>query len=405
MNRILPVLSACALMIFASCSSNESNESEASYNLELAPLGDIKGALPHLYTDLDNQVYLSWVDKVADSAIFQFAKLENNEWSSARQIASGKNWFVNWADYPMIATMHGKNFFSHHLAKSSEGTYSYDVTVKMSNEAGNSWKPKFVLHDDGMEAEHGFVSITPYEGNFLVVWLDGRNTVAPEGHENMEGHHGAMTLRAAVMDTLGVKQSEWELDNRVCDCCQTSVAITDNGPIVIYRNRSEEEIRDMHIVRLVNGEWTKPQPLYNDNWKIPGCPVNGPRVSAIGNNAAVAWFTAATEPRVNVVFSNNGGETFSEAIRLDNGKAIGRVDVVMIDEKRAFVSWMEGENIESAIVSADGKIEQRFLIASSSTSRSSGFPQITSNGENIIVAWTDTESGTIKTGIISLTSR
>ena len=403
MNRILQTMIVLAFASLVACSSKESKVEETSTSqLSMTSLGEVKGALPHLYTDLDNKVYLSWVEKTEDSAIFQFAHLEGDKWSAPKQIASGKNWFINWADYPMIATMHGKNFFSHHLAKSSEGTYSYDVTVSMSNEAGASWLPKFVLHDDGMQAEHGFVSVTPYKDNFLVVWLDGRNTVAPEGHENMEEHHGAMTLRAAIMDVSGAKLSEWELDDRVCDCCQTSVTITDNGPVVVYRNRTEEEIRDMHVVRLVNDSWTKPEPLHNDGWKIPGCPVNGPRISAVGNNTAVAWFNAATEPKVNVVFSKDGGESFSEPVRLDQGKAIGRVDVVMIDENKAFVSWMEGENIESAIVSAEGNVEQRFVIATSSTSRSSGFPQITSDGKDIIVAWTDTESGMVKTGVIEL---
>ena len=399
MSRLIYVF---GFVILFACNSKESKVEQKGSNLSLTALGEMKGALPHLYTDLDNQVYLSWVQKSGDSAIFQFSKLEDDQWAPAKQIATGHNWFINWADYPMIATIHGQNFFSHYLAKSSEGTYSYDVTVSMSNEKGDSWKPKFVLHDDGKSAEHGFVSVTPYQDSFLVVWLDGRNTVMPEGQENVEGHHGAMTLRAAIMDTKGTKMSEWELDNRVCDCCQTSVAITDNGPVVIYRNRSEEEIRDMHIVRLIDGQWTEPKAINHDNWKIAGCPVNGPRISAIGNNAAAAWFTASPEPRVNVVFTEDGGANFSEAIRIDQGKAIGRVDVVMLDTKRAFVSWMEGENIESAVVTTEGSIEQRFVIASSSTSRSSGFPQITSNGRNIIAAWTDTESGMVKTGIIEL---
>jgi hypothetical protein len=403
MNKLLRVFYLLCFTVLLACNSKESKMEEASDSkLSMTSLGEVKGALPHLYTDLDNKVYLSWIEKSEDSAIFQFANLEGDQWSAPKQIASGKNWFVNWADYPMIATLHGQNFFSHHLAKSSEGTYSYDVTVSMSNEAGDNWLPKFILHGDGMAAEHGFVSVTPYKGNFLVVWLDGRNTVAPEGHEDMEGHHGAMTLRAAIMDMSGSKLSEWELDNKVCDCCQTTVAVTDNGPVVIYRNRSDEEIRDMYVVRLVNDQWTEPQPLYNDNWKIPGCPVNGPRSSAVGNDIVVSWFTAFPEPQVKAIFSNDGGENFSEPIRLDQGKAIGRVDVVMINKNKAFVSWMEGENIESAIVSAEGNVEQRFVIATSSTSRSSGFPQITSNGKDIIVAWTDTESGMVKTGLIAL---
>jgi len=42
------------------------------------------------------------------------------------------------------------------------------------------------------------------------------------------------------------------LDTRVCECCQTSVAMTAEGPVVVYGDCSEaeKEIRDISIVRL-----------------------------------------------------------------------------------------------------------------------------------------------------------
>ncbi len=394
------------LLLFAAilvgCSTPKEEKDAKSNNspANIETIAEFEGALPHLYTDLEGGVYLSWVKEQNDTAIFQFSRLEQGSWTTPKEIARGNNWFVNWADYPMVATLRGQNFFAHYLAKSGEGTYSYDVNVRMSNNQGEQWSDAFVLHEDGRQAEHGFVSITPYNDNFLVVWLDGRNTVMEnmtEEHEGME-HHGAMSLRASIVDINGQKLQEWQLDDRVCDCCQTGVAVTDNGPIVVYRNRSEEEIRDMYVVRLVNGEWTTPEPLHNDNWKIPGCPVNGPRIATKGNQVAVAWFTASPDPRVNVTFSNDGGITFSQAVRLDHGEAIGRVDVVWTADNQAFVSWMEGADIVGAFVTHDGTIGQPTLIASSNSARSSGFPQITMAGNKIIAAWTDSESGTIKIG-------
>ena len=48
------------------------------------------------------------------------------------------------------------------------------------------------------------------------------------------------------------------------------------GPVAVYRDRSPEEIRDISVVRLVDGVWTEPAPVHADNWMIEGCPVNGP---------------------------------------------------------------------------------------------------------------------------------
>ena len=193
-----------------------------------------------------------------------------------------------------------------------------------------------------------------------------------------------MTIRGAIINKEGKKENEWELDNRVCDCCQTSAAITDNGPVVVYRDRSEDEIRDMSIVRYVNGKWTTPTTIFPDNWKIAGCPVNGPRADAINNNLAIAWFSMADKKgQVNLVFSKDGGQTFDKPIRIDEGKPIGRVDVLMLDSATAMASWMEGSSIKAVKVNMDGKKESSILIASSSEARSSGFPQMTKSGNRI----------------------
>jgi len=356
---------------------------------------------PYLFTAETGTVYLSWIEKVENKNEFKFSTLINGKWSEPALIDSGKNWFVNWADYPMIAT-NGNGFIAHYLKKNGDGTYAYDVKLTSSSDQGKTWKTASTLHDDGKEAEHGFVSMLPYKENFFITWLDGRNTVM-EGMENHEGHHGQMSLRATIVDKEGKKINEWELDNRTCECCQTSAAITEGGPVVVYRDRSEDEIRDMSIVRLVNNEWTKPKSIYNDNWKIAGCPVNGPSVVAEGNFMAVAWYTVPDgKSKVNVIFSRDGGVSFGEPVQIDEGSSIGRVDIVMLDNETVMASWMEGTTIKAAKVHADGTKEPSTIIASSSESRSSGFPQMTKSGNELIFAWTDDAEKIIKVTRIPL---
>ena len=47
--------------------------------------------------------------------------------------------------------------------------------------------------------------------------------------------------------------------------------------------------------RYVNGKWLAPQSVFNDNWKIAACPVNGPALAAHGRNVAMTWFTVKQE--------------------------------------------------------------------------------------------------------------
>lgn len=393
--------------IGVACSVKKSSIEQTSEIKILSSPSKSTSGEPFLFTDKDSTVYLSWIETSADKTILKFSSLQNNQWSEPMIIATGNTWFVNWADYPMIAT-NGKQFVAHFLDKSGEGTYAYDVKLTTSGDSGNKWTEPQVLHDDGKKVEHGFVTLLPYGENFFVTWLDGRNTEIEgmkemKGMDHHDGHHGAMSLRAAVIDAKGNKIKEWELDNKTCDCCQTSAAITTNGPVVVYRDRSDKEIRDMSIVRFIDGQWLEPQTIHNDNWKIAGCPVNGPRVAWENNNLAVAWFSAATDTsQVNVIFSTDGGATFGRPIRVDEGTAIGRVDIVMIDDKSVMVSWMEGTIIKVAKVHSDGVKEPSIIIASSSESRSSGFPQMTKSGNQLIFAWRDDNEKNIKVASITL---
>ena len=405
MKKLLTAISLAGILFSCSGDKNEvENRNAVSSTIIMltSPVGD-SCAEPYLFTDKKGVVYLSWVEKIGTQSTLKFSSYSSDKWSAPVTIASGKNWFVNWADYPVITSDGNKNLLAHFLEKSDTGKFTYDVKIVTSADSGKTWSLAKILHDDNLKAEHGFVSIIPYNDQFFVTWLDGRKTASEEAHGGHDGHHGEMTLRAAFIDKNGNKVKEWELDERICDCCQTTASVTSDGPIVVYRDRSDDEVRDMSIVRYVNGQWTTPKTIYPDNWQIKACPVNGPRADAINNNLVIAWFSMEDKKgQVKVVFSKDGGITFGQPIRIDEEKPIGRVDVVMRDSVTAIVSWMEGPSIKAVEVHADGKKERSIMIASSSDKRSSGFPQMTLMNNKIIFAWTDDKSKSIKLASMGL---
>ena len=355
---------------------------------ELTSPAKESSALPHLMSNKDVAL-LSWVETSGDTlATMKYSELVDGKWQSSKNILTGTDWFVNWADYPMITENNG-SLWSHVLKKSTAGTYSYDIKMNVKPKGATEWKTDLPLHTDGTPTEHGFVSIVPFNDHFFVNWLDGRNT-----EENEVGERGAMSLRAGVVSVTGEMLEEYELDARTCDCCQTTSVITDNGPIVIYRDRSADEIRDISIVRQVAGEWTAPKAIHEDNWQIKGCPVNGPKVDALGNNVVVAWFTGAENaPKVQVSFSSDGGEVFTAPIVIAEGVIMGRVDVLWTDEDNAVVSWMEANDksalFKAMIVRKDGTTSKQQVITKMADSRKSGFPQMEMVEETLYFAWTE----------------
>ena len=343
----------------------------------------------NLFASSDGETYLSWVEYENDSLdVLKFSSLNGNKWTSPKTISQGTDWFVNWADFPSLVSNHEGNLTAHWLQKSASGTYDYDVHISQSTDDGNTWSASIIPHQDGINAEHGFVSMMPTpEGNTFAVWLDGRNT-------KKEINNG-MTLRTAVIDNDNNISNEVELDNRVCDCCQTDVTWTDKGPIVVYRDRSEEEIRDIGIVRKVDGKWSKPRTLFEDRWMIAGCPVNGPSIASQDNVALVVWYTKSQDkPKVLATISKDFGQTFCDPIIIDDDNPIGRLDVI-IHQNKAVISWMQNGKSKASIsirtLDFDGVLSKSQKVGINTTARNSGFPRMVSSKNNIIMAWTDAQ--------------
>lgn len=374
------------VLLFAGC-KEEIKKNVPLVNFIVTP-AENNSSLPFLFSD-GEKMLMSWIEKKNDSlTVLKYGVFMDEKWQNPREIVSGHDWFINWADFPAIAETNG-NVISHVLKKSSAGAYSYDVKLNFLPTGETNWLNDIPLHSDGTPTEHGFVTLLPYKDGFFVTWLDGRNTI-----EDESGDRGAMTIRAAEISVKGVILNEVELDSRVCDCCQTTAAITPKGPVVIYRDRSEDEIRDMSIVRRVNGQWTTPQTVYADDWKIKGCPVNGPEADAFKNTLAMAWFTAAEEmPKVQLIFSGDEGATFDNSITVAETNVMGRVDVLLLDEQRAIVSWMESKNgiaqFKAVKINRDGNKGNDLVVSEMDASRKSGFPQMERVGEKIYFAWTD----------------
>lgn len=349
-------------------------------------------AEPFLHATRDG-VLLSWLEPVtgSDRVALRFARYSAGQWSAPRTIVERNDLFVNWADFPSIVEDAKGTLFAHWLQKSSAGTYSYDVRMATSTD-GTTWSQSFLLNRDGREAEHGFVTLAALpDGGVGATWLDGRK-MSGGGH----GHEaeGDMGVRYATVDAQGAIANEVEVDGRTCECCATGMTMTSAGPVIVYRDRSSDEVRDISYVAKTASGWTQPARVHTDDWKINACPVNGPQIDAIGQRAVTAWFTAAQDKgRAYAAFSDDGGLTFAKAVQIDDGKPIGRLDVVLLDEENALVTWLEqtagGGEIRARRVMRNGTIGPTMKIADSSTARAAGFARIARVGRDVYFAWTE----------------
>ena len=401
-----------SVFIFA-CSENNSISQSST------EITDIRHAsLPNLFRDEQGNVLISYVTQDAEVASLWLSKWQEDNWSAPELVASGNNWFVNWADFPSVVS-NDNYLFAHWLEMNGSGTYAYGVRFSTKLKSGQWSEPQW-LHTDSSATEHGFVSLYPDKDGAHAVWLDGRN-MQSAGHDSHSEHAKStslgdikgMTMRYAYINNQAQVSERTELDSLTCDCCQTTMTQTNDGVVIAYRDREvkslDSEIRDIKILYNNSGEWQESKNIPVDNWSIQACPVNGPVLTANENKLALVWFTAAdAKSKIQVVFSDDNAKSFKQAFVVDDSVNLGRVATDWINAETVFISWIGMIENKTAllyrIVTIDGKMGDIQIASEIDMSRSSGVPQVAQIDENkIILTWTETgDQPAIQTKVISI---
>ena len=261
----------------------------------------------------------------------------DKKFASPIEVTRGKDWFVNWADFPVMGSFNksGKYAISW-LQKSNLGTYDYDIHIAISDEKLHNWDTQFVLHKDSIAAEHGFLNLASYGEHIAASWLDGRNTKLPDGN------YGNMALRHAVFNEHGEVLESIQLDDRVCDCCQIDMAIDNQDKYIAFRDRSKLEYRDNKLKIFKNNNWSDNINLDKEHWKIAGCPVNGPAIALGSSTLATLSFTnIEDDPSVWLKIAAKDDLQEINRIKINENYTIGRVDIVNLHGDLYATSWIE----------------------------------------------------------------
>ena len=309
------------------------------------------GAHEPSLTSHNGALCMSWLEHEGDQTKVMMGRRFARGWSEPRLVHQGSDLFVNWADFPGIALFDDGTIAVHWLREIGPSTFDYQVEIALSRDGGASWSEPLIPHEDRSFAQHGFVSMLPAgEETLAVIWLDGRAYGA--GRDEASTVSDAMQLRATTLTSDGAIGGDVAVDLQTCSCCQTSLAATGDGTILAaYRDRTDEETRDISVARLTVDGWQTPVTVHNDGWELAGYPVNGPAIAADGHDAAVAWFTGANDlAAVNVAFSDDAGRSFGAPVRVDLGNPMGRVDVELLEDGTALVSWVEWTDGNEALM-------------------------------------------------------
>ena len=351
--------------------------------LETIPNPAAAGSIqPNWSSTPDGGAVLSWVEPGKNgSYTLRYAVRQGSQWSEPRIVVSGRRFFRHPAEVPEVLQLGAKQWLARWIEQPDAASEAEFVYLSSSTD-GVQWTTPVMAHKDRSPVEHGLASMVASGANEVsVFWL-----------ETPMGEDGPAYLMRTVVDASGKETKEERLDPDVCTCCPTSVAKTAKGLLVAYRGHTPQDIRDISVLRFENGKWSQPKNVYADNWKINACPINAASVASKGDHVALAWFTGAQDnPRVQAVFSQDGGATFSKPVLLSKGRAFGYASVVLDDDGGAVVSWLEqaasgDTNVLVSKISATGAAGSAIQVASGGR-QALGYPRLVHSPAGSFIAW------------------
>jgi len=368
------------------------------------------GLVPQVTALAADKMLVSWQSPLEGGGYsFLMAVGDGDAWSEPRTIASGPDLSMFSADLPGVATLPGGELLAFwELKDMRDGDpYATAIQVSCSTDEGRTWSPASRPYGDALAGQHSFLSWFPASEGIGLVWLDAcersmaRHAAMSHGADRHGEDMGSVGLRHAALSREGRLVRETFVAPITCECCPTSAAVTARGPVVVYRGRQDPPgtkpsdvrcdqptVRDIFITRLEGERWTRPHRVHADDWVIAACPDNGPAVDASQNDVAVAWWTrAGGAPQVRAAFSQDAGETFGPAVRVDSGKGEGQATIALLPGgERAVVGWLEEGQTWARIVTADGAIGPALALGPSPLH--SRLPKWTADDQRVVAVWT-----------------
>jgi hypothetical protein len=109
------------------------------------------------------------------------------------------------------------------------------------------------------------------------------------------------------------------------------------------------------------------------------------------DDAVITWFTAAQDqPTVNLAFSDDGGASFSAPIRVDEGRAVGRAQAVLLPGRLAVVFWLEHVSgttrLLARVAHDDGLMEKPIEVSRGSDL---GYPHAARAADGVLITWAE----------------
>jgi hypothetical protein len=298
-------------------------------------------SMPYLSNTPNGETLLSWTEKDAtglSSFCIAFSKDNGQTFSEKKTIFTGAGIGNSRMMRAKVLAKKDGNlvavFTNRADNQGGKGGRAANLVYCVSTDKGNNWTaPVSVDTDPKQGIMRGFFDaiLMPNDEIAITYLKDVANSTK---HEERD-------LRLVVSKN-GVMQPEKLIDAVVCDCCPVNMVIEENGALSIIYRDNNDDIRDIAKMTSTDNAYSfsKSEIVYNDGWKIQGCPHSGAISTASGYKS---WYSGENKESGIRLVAKNGKKLFV----LDNAAK----NQYLVDSKNSTVILWEQNSTESNVSS------------------------------------------------------
>jgi hypothetical protein len=266
--------------------------------------------------------------------------------------------------------------------------------LSISNDNGRNFSIPILLSKKAPEAISflGRLALSP-SGQVYAFWLDER--------DHTDWRKPGYSIYSTMLDNGNTSALvNHKVATSLCECCRIAVAFdNDNQPVLFTRFIYPDNIRDHGLLQIrPKGEEPLSWRVTFDQWKIRGCPEQGPAISISDNNRFhIAWFTqGSTRQGLFYAYSSDRGLHFSNPLPFGTLEDMPGYPDVLTKGDQVFLTWTEFNDSKLRLIVMKSTDKGKSWAPARQIAESTAgydIPILLKGNEGVFVSWNSKNEG------------